>query len=374
MEPRVIRWATSSARANNSASFMLTVCYFGIYNPDFSRNRVYLKGLRLAGVRIVECRDTTPGVRKFWNLFWKHRALRDTYDVMVVGYPGHLSVLWARLLTRKPIVLDALCSFYESEILSRDAFRSVPGRKFFARLLDFLANRSADLILVESEAQRQYYVRALHIPAHRCVSLYTSVDDEEFAYDPRTPKRDTFTAIFRGRITLEAGITTVVEAARLLADKGVNIVIVGFGFGAAAEEFARVTANPPVNLSIVNRHLPLGELLTLMQSCHISLGQFGLHPRLSRTIPHKIYESLALCLPIVTARTAPIQELLTDQKDGVLVEVGDPHSLAKALLRLRDDVQLRERLASAGMKLFQVELQPAVLGRKLTAVLTDIVT
>lgn len=353
---------------------MLTVCYFGIYNPSFSRNRVYLKGLRMAGVHIVECCDAAPGLRKFWNLFWKHRTLKKSYDVMVVGYPGHLSVIFARLITRKPIVLDASCSFYESEILSRDAFRMLPGRRMWAHLLDWWANKSANLILVESEAQREYYVQTLKVRATRCVCLYTGVDEEEFTYDPTVPKRPRFTAIFRGRITPEAGVPVVVEAARLLADKDVDIIIVGFGFGQAAQEFAHSIQNPPPNLTVISKHLPLSELLALMQSCHVGLGQFGVHPRLSRTIPHKVYESFALHLPIVTAQTAPIQELLVGGVSALLIVPGNPRALADALLSLQKDVQLRERLASAGRELFERQLQPRVLGRKLAAILTDTIT
>ena len=82
----------------------MTVCYFGISSPDFSRNRIYRDALRSKGVRIVDCFDETPGWRKFLHLYRKHRILKGTYDVLIVAYPGHAIVWFARLIATAPVV------------------------------------------------------------------------------------------------------------------------------------------------------------------------------------------------------------------------------------------------------------------------------
>ncbi len=33
----------------------MTVLYFGIYNPNYSRNRVLIKGLRENSIEVLEC-------------------------------------------------------------------------------------------------------------------------------------------------------------------------------------------------------------------------------------------------------------------------------------------------------------------------------
>ena len=43
----------------------LTVLYFGVYDPDYSRNRVLIKGLKANGVRVVECRVSAKDKLKF---------------------------------------------------------------------------------------------------------------------------------------------------------------------------------------------------------------------------------------------------------------------------------------------------------------------
>ena len=97
----------------------MIICYFGIYNPNESRNKIYIDGLRQNGVKILECRDIHRGPLKYIFLFFKHWKIRDKYDLMIVGYPGHVVVPFARLISRKRVVLDALCSLYEGVIISR---------------------------------------------------------------------------------------------------------------------------------------------------------------------------------------------------------------------------------------------------------------
>src|SRR3989344_3959319 len=127
----------------------MTLCYFGLYDSNFSRNRVFIRGLRENDVVVNECRDTSPGLLKFWRLWQKHRAL-PAYDAMVVGYPGHLVVPFAKLIARGPVVADFLGSLADAEVLSH---RAGLWRRAKSALIDRLAVFFADVILLESEAQ-----------------------------------------------------------------------------------------------------------------------------------------------------------------------------------------------------------------------------
>ena len=82
----------------------MKICYFGIYKPEESRNKIYMNGLRQSGVEIVECRDFSRGPLKYPRLFFKHWKIRNDYDVMIVGYPGHIVTPFAKLISKKKVV------------------------------------------------------------------------------------------------------------------------------------------------------------------------------------------------------------------------------------------------------------------------------
>lgn len=359
----------------NEQKTPLRVCYFGIYDPEFSRNAIYIRGLKENGVEVIECNDKTPGMRKYLSLVKKHWNIRNSYDVLVVGYPGQILVPLAKLISRKPVVLDALCSLYESLILSRDAYKGNPLRVPVIRFIDWLAYTCADKILVETEKQKMYFENNLHVPSKKCAVVYTGVDDEKFFADEKAEKFSDFTVLFRGRIVKEAGVPTVLEAAKILEGKGVQFLIIGFGWDDAMKEFDETMKRlSPKNVRHIRKQVPISELRDLMQKCHISLGQFGDHERLSRTIPHKAFESLVMRIPYVTVRAEGVMELLHDKENCIMVNPADPKDLAEKILVLKNGTTLREKLADNGYQTYQKQFTSRILGAELLRILKRVLT
>ncbi len=335
------------------------ILYFGNIDMEQGRNKVYAEGLRQNGSTVLVCVDRALGFQKYWNLYKKHRTFRGNYDVIIVGYGGYVSVPFARLISRKPVIFDALCSFYEQEILSRDALKEVPFRIAFVRFIDWMATRCAHKVLVETEEQKRYFVRELGVSADKLVVVYTGVDDTVFRPDPTIQKFNTFTALFRGRIMSEAGVPTVVRAAKLLEGKGVEVLIIGYGCNEAMREFEEVMRElAPKNVRHIDQHLPFDELVATMQKCHVSLGQFADHERLERTIPHKCFESLALRLPYITARTKGVAEILKEGKHCLMTKPGDAEDLAQAILELKNTPHKAEEMADACYHRYQERFLP----------------
>ncbi len=337
----------------------LRVLYFGIFNPSFSRNHVYIEGLRRNGLEITICTDTSRGLLKYWQLFKKHWKIRRDYDFMIVGFPGYIIVPFAKLITRKPVIFDALCSFYETQIISRDAYRGNPFRIPYVRMIDWLATRFADKILVETFRQKEYFVKELGAKEDKCIVTYTGVSDTDFYVDSSVERFNKFTVLFRGRITRESGATTVIRAAKLLENYDVDFLIVGFGWDDVMEEFyATMDQVKPRNVRHILGQLPIDGLRRMMLECHVSLGQFGDNERLDRTIPHKAFEAMVMKLPYITARTSGIAEIFKDNENCLMVNVNDPRDLADKVLQLTNDSSLANRLAENSHNLYLERFTP----------------
>ena len=97
----------------------MRVCYFGIYNKDYSRNRILIGGLRQNNVEVSECYSSKKGIFKYLDLAIKHWKIRNKYDVLIVGFPGYQVVPLARFLTKKRLIFDAFSSLYDSMALDR---------------------------------------------------------------------------------------------------------------------------------------------------------------------------------------------------------------------------------------------------------------
>ncbi len=100
----------------------MKVCYFGIYNSEYSRNRVLISGFKKNGAEIYECRvgPRVGKAKKFINLYKEYKKIKhNKFDYVIVAFPGH-SVVWlAWLLFGKRIIFDAFTSLYNSNVYDR---------------------------------------------------------------------------------------------------------------------------------------------------------------------------------------------------------------------------------------------------------------
>jgi glycosyltransferase involved in cell wall biosynthesis len=348
----------------------LTVCYFGIYNPEFSRNKIYISGLRSLGVNVVECRDDSSGFSKFWKLWKKHRQLNDQYSVLIVGYPGHVVTPLARLISRKTVILDALGTLHEAEVLSHNAgfFGAIK-----ARIIDWLAVKCAHAVLVESEPQRHYFEKRFGASDKYRV-VHTGAREGKRERREEKAGKTGFKVLFRGSLTPEAGLETILQAAAILEksypDENISFSI--FGRGICEQEVVQLIQKLALHtVEFETAKLPWEELVERMQECSVALGQFSTNPRLQWTIPHKAFEAMALRIPYVTACAEGISSVFVEGKHCLMVTPADPDDLVAKILELKRAPALRAHLADAAYAEYLEKYTPTALGRKLIEVVTE---
>src|SRR3989344_3038871 len=336
----------------------MKICYFGIYDRDFGRNKIYIEGLEQFGHKILECRDASFGPLKFWRLFVKHRQIKNNYDFMMVGYPGHLIVLLAKLISRKPVVADLLGSLEDAEFYSH-------GKGFWRqiknKIIDRLAVWFADAILLESHAQKEFFAEKFG-PSKKYHVIYTGAENIFFDKNIATKNKELgFQIIFRGKLTPESGIKYVLQAANLLkSEQNIKFKIIGRGYLLAEvkQDIAKMSLS---NLKLIDNYLSPETLLAEVAKADLYLGQFADNPRLNRTIPHKVYEALAMGIPYLSGDARAIKEIITNGETGFLCPLADPRALADKILSLSTNLGLLHKVAHHARQLATAQFTPAKL-------------
>jgi len=349
----------------------ITICYFGIYNPELARNKIFITGLKENGVEVIECYDHSRGLLKYINLFIKHWKIRKEYGVMIVGYGGYMITPLAKLLTRKPIIFDAFFTLHEQMVLSRDPGLKYSLKSIYIRLKDRIAIIFSDLVLVETENQKKYFIKKFKLNESNCRRLYTGADNSDFYPDENIKKEPIFTVLFRGRLMPEAGVKHVLAAARILKEENINFNIIGYGI---LENEARdlIAKYSLTNTKLISKWLENSELRKKIQESHVSLGQFEDHERLQRTIPHKAYESLAMKIPYITGDTLAASEFFVDRVNCLKVALADPENLADKILELKNDSEFMKKISENGYELYKKEFSPVVLGSQLKNIIINL--
>jgi len=375
----------------------LRLLLFGNYSTGdgYPRLRVLAEGLRGAGVEVLEARvplleeegarsraAASPlGFLKAGAAAVKARkALRRAYaaapdhDAVLVGYPGMVAAGVARRANRdrrRPVILDAFLSLYDTAVNDRGLAGPRSLRARLLRRLDRSACAAADRVLVDTEENARWFHEALGVPAEKLATVPVGALPFPTGLPgpaPPPPPARPLEVLFFGTYVPLQGAATIVEAAALA--RGVRVTMVGRGQDlAAARERARALRLDASRIEWVEEFLPRGALDLRIAAADVCLGIFGTTAKAARVVPCKVHDALAAGRPLVTAEGPAARALLADGRDALLVPPGDPAALAAALERLRDDGGLRERLAEGARSTWRGRLAPAAVAERFTEAL-----
>lgn len=369
-------------RKPKPAQSPLHVCVFGTWRRDYSRNRIVHEGLRRNGVRVTECHaplwrgieDRVAAVEGgFRRLGFLGRVVvayakalgswlcAGDHDILMVGYPGQFDVFLARILATlrgRPLVMDVFMSIW---LVAKE--RGLGGVTDALRVVERTALSLPDRLLHDTAPYVDWLHRTHRTDPRRFRLVPTGADDRLFAPTGAVPEKDgRFRVLFHGTFIPNHGVETIVHAAHLLRDEtDVRFEFVGDGpTRPAAEEIAREHALKNVRFT---GWMDSADLAVKMETSHVCLGSFGTTPQSLMTVQNKIFEGLAMARPVISGDGPAVREALVSGRDLLLVGRRDPAELAAAILRLRDEPGLVERLAREGHARFLESYTVEAIGR-----------
>ena len=336
----------------------MRILYFGTYNPDYSRNRVLIKGLRANGLEVVECRVSAKDKLRYLKLAWRFFK-SDRFDFMMVGFPGQEIMFLARLLTRKTIIFDAFTSHYGGYILDRQYFTKNSWRAKYYRFLDTWSCKLADLVLLDTNAHIDFFVREFKLDRKIFLRVFVGTDSEVFY--PREVKKETdnFLVHFHGHYTPLHGVKYIIKTAKLLENENIHFNIIGNG-QTFKNDLKLAESLCVGNISFIDP-IPYQELPLFMANADICLGIFGDSPKTDLVIPNKVYEAMAMGKAIITADTPAVRELLSDKENALFCRKADAKDLADKIKLLKNSPEMIDSIGGAARKFFKERLTENIL-------------
>jgi glycosyltransferase involved in cell wall biosynthesis len=354
---------------------------FGTYDTAMHpRIATIAEGLAARGFEVTECNiplglstaDRVDMLAKPWKAAglltrlasrWAGLAARSRRlgrpDVVVVGYLGHFDVLLARLLYRRgkvPIVLDHLISAANT---AKDRRLDGGLKTKVLRLIDAMALRAADIVVVDTEEHleivpEQYRAKAVVVAVGAPEPWFAAAED------PSADSGGPLKVVFYGLYTPLQGTPVIGAALGRIAGAPVEVTMIGRGQD-EAETKAAAAANQSVRWL---DWVPSAELPALVAAHDVCLGIFGTGDKALRVVPNKVFQGAAAGCAVITSDTAPQRRVLGDA--AVLVPPGDPAALAEALLRLADDRETLLKLRHAARQLAAERFTPEQVVEPLT--------
>lgn len=200
------------------------------------------------------------------------------------------------------------------------------------------------------------------LPEGSVLTIHNGVPDEPLPRQrPRLRPGPTVGAI--GRVEHQKGLDTLIRAVAQVADA--TVCIVGDGRERAGLELLAA------DLGISDRIVWTGW----RDDARSFLGTFDVFAFPSRFegFPLAVLEALLARAAVVAADVGSIAEVVRDGETGLLVPPEDPPALARAIGRLLDDRDLRQRLGHSGRELVLRRFTAAHMARRFEALYDELV-
>src|SRR3989339_1747466 len=207
----------------------MTILYFGDYDPDYSRNRILIKGLKKNNVEILECNDNSQNFFvKLINLYKKHKKIKTEYDLIIVGYSpiSRSMVPFARLLSQKKIVWDAFYSLYDAWVFDKKLVSKYHPKAWYYWFCDLLNCVLADKILLDTNEHIDYFVKTFGVKKDKFIRVFVGSDDTVM-YPRKKAENPVFTIHFHGHYIPLQGTEYIIRAAKILENENILFRMTG---------------------------------------------------------------------------------------------------------------------------------------------------
>jgi glycosyltransferase involved in cell wall biosynthesis len=229
---------------------------------------------------------------------------------------------------------------------------------WFQKIADRVLAPSTDLAIAVSQSTADFVIRARQMPPARVKVVYLGVPLEEFSR-PRSAEE---TAQARRELGVRPGETAVGTVTRLHDSKGNSYLIEAAALVLKERPHARffLVGEGPLRgeLEAQAAALRLGDRFVFHGfakdvAAVIAAFDMSVFPSLWEGTPLTVFEALATGRAIVATDADGLLDVLTNERDALIVRRRDAAALAAGIIRLIDDPNLRSSLGDEARRTAQ---------------------
>ena len=231
--------------------------------------------------------------------------------------------------------------------------------------MEKISARWKDVIIVNSELDRQIAISQKIIPENKIVKIYNGIDpnsinflpEEEAASKLSGSNPDSFEHIVIGTVAnlyATKGIEYLIESANILTKtrnlKPVTFVVIGEG-----RERPKLEALVK-KYNLENNFLLVGRISNARQ--YLKVFDIFVLPSVKEGFPWALLEAMSAEIPIIATDVGAISEIIGSKKEGILIPPKDAKTLADAIKYLVENPDQGRRLAKNAkekLKKFNIE-------------------
>ncbi|MFC5446780.1 glycosyltransferase [Paenibacillus aestuarii] len=272
---------------------------------------------------------------------------------------GVITEIWKELRKFKPDVVHAHLRVLPYLILPM-IYEKVPKRfytvhnlahkdasGFMRMLLKFSFHFARVTPVAISDLCKKSISQVYSLPEEKIPCIYNGIDVESYSnnQDEKNDKNGTFVLIATGRFYHQKNHLLMIDAFKEIHNKIPNTQLVLLGDGEIRSELQERVRSYNLETSVIFKGL--------VSNVAEELGKSDIYIMSSNWegLPLSVLEAMAAGLPIVSTKAGGVIDVIEDDVNGYLVDIGDKEGLVNSVLKLIHSPQKLVEMASNSKKM-----------------------
>lgn len=210
----------------------------------------------------------------------------------------------------------------------------------------------ADRTITVCEEARAHYLRDCGANSSTVKIVANTVDRDSFSIatnnvPPDLPfaLEDSFVVSYIGNFTQHRGLDTLVEGFARLTETAPNarLLLVGKGNEGYVEELQSLARSRGVRDRVhFTGWVDFTDVPRYVATSDVAAVPHARTPHTETTVPHKLFQAMAMGVPVVVSDVAPLQRIVTRTRSGLVAPAGDGEAMGTVLSELTDSDRAHE--------------------------------
>ena len=310
------------------------------------RNRITFACLCLAGYGpfVDECEE--HGIRVIHSVNWISRAglefLRKLrYEVDVLSLYG----LRANALFRLVKI------FIKTPRLVCNIVSVSWGKRILPVLMEWMTSFAIDQYVANAELCKTVFSEGVRVDPSKILVIYSGITPRVSAYKFRNHDEN-FVITTVSNIRPMKGHKNIIDAIETIRESIPNVLFQFIGrddMGGKIQQYAREKGvDDCIDFLGFQK-----DIFNHLLEAHVFLLASDWEG-----LSTAVKEAMATGIPVIASHVGAIEELVTNEHNGLLIRPGQPGDIAESVIRLHSDSDLRSRLAEQGLLTLQSRFSP----------------
>lgn len=298
---------------------------------------------------------TGIGVIIYWPIWWLIEAIwlyRHEWDIVhAADFDCYVPALIISKIKHKKVIYD-LIDHYPDMI-------SLPGllHKMFSIFNRMIMNCADSIILID-----KCKINQIGNIKKEVTIIYNSPPMITMSVNDNSNEKNMFKIFFGGMIVHGRDIKSMINVARDIPD--INLEIAGKGSPELVEEIKSLCKSQP-NAEYIG---PLSYRELLEHTAKSNLTFILYDPNIRNNLfasPAKLFDAMMCKIPVIINEEIAPASIVIEQKCGLLVPYDDYNELKIAVLKLKNDPGLCEKLGNNGSNAYKSEYSWDIMEKRL---------